>query len=63
METLEDLIIDAINQGIDEGCGPADTASEVFKLISRALCENGVAVESIDLGELEVQTGLGSIHA
>ena len=62
MSILEDLIVDIIDQGMTEGYGAADTALEVFKLISQALNENGVSVEGIDLGELEVQSGIEALH-
>ena len=63
MSILEDLIVETISQGEREGYGSADTASEVFKLISQALSENGVSIEGIDLGELEINGGRGAIFA
>ena len=63
MSILEDLIVETISQGEIEGYGAADTALEIFKLISQALSENGVSIEGIDLGELEIQGGRGAIFA
>ena len=63
MSILEDLIVETISQGEREGYGAADTALEIFNLISQALSENGVSIEGIDLGELEINGGRGAIFA